>query len=98
MIGLPTGISYDSLNSYSSREISSRSHRLVKYDVTELVLEENWNAEDDLEAVLTSSLVAGLPKPVIIRRLRDQPYVVEVPQGKTSADYGDLLDSYNISA
>lgn len=84
------------------QEINSRSHRLVKYDVTELVAKQNWKAEDlDLEAVLTSSsLVADLhlPKPVIIRRLRDQPYVVEVPQGETPADYGDLLESYTISA
>ena len=94
MIRMPYGF----LNSYSSQEISSHSHKLVKYDVTELVVEENWNAEDDLEAVLTSRLVADLPKPVIIRRLRDEPYVVELPQGKTPADYGDLLDSYNISA
>jgi len=82
------------------QEINSRSHKLVKYDVTELVAEQNWKAEDNLEAMLTtSSLVAlNLPKPVIIRRLRDQPYVVEVPQGKTPADYGDLLESYRISA
>ena len=89
-----------SLNSYSRQEINSRSHRLVKYDVTELVAEQNWKAEDNLEVVLTtSSLVFNyLPKPVIIRRLRDQPHVVEVPQGKSPADYGDLLDSYRISA
>ena len=93
-------MTYGSLNSYYSQEINSRSHRLVKYDVTDLVAEQNWNPEDlNLEAVLTSSLVAlNLPKPVIIRRLRDQPYVVEVPQGKTPADYGDLLESYRISA
>ena len=91
---------HGSLNSYSSQEINSRSHRLVKYDVTDLVAEQNWKAEDNLEAVLTtSSLVFNyLPKPVIIRRLRDQPYVVEVPQGKSPVDYGDLLDSYRISA
>ena len=69
----------------------------MKYDVTDLVAKQNWNTEDNIEAVLTSSLVANLPKPVIIRRLGDQPYVVEVPQGKTPADYGDLLDSYRIS-
>ena len=84
-------------NSYSSQEINSRSHKLMKYDVTDLVAKQNWNTDDNMDAVLTSSLVANLPKPVIIRRLRDQPYVVEVPQGKTPADYGDLLDSYRIS-
>ena len=86
-----------SQNSYSSQEINSRSHKLMKYDVTDLVAKQNWNADDNMDAVLTSSLVANLPKPVIIRRLGDQPHVVEVPQGKTPADYGDLLDSYSIS-
>ena len=70
----------------------------MKYDVTDLVAKQNWNADDNMEAVLTSSLVANLPKPVIIRRLGDQPHVVEVPQGKIPSDYGDLLDSYSISA
>ena len=81
-----------------SQEINSRTHKLMKYDVTDLVGKQKWNIGDNLEAVLTNSLVANLPKPVIIRRLRDQPYVVEVPQGKVRADYGDLLDSYRISA
>ena len=91
---------YGYLNSYYRQEINSRSHKLVKYDVTELVAEQNWKAEDNLEAMLTTSSLGALnlPKPVIIRRLRDQPYVVEVPQGKTPADYGDLLESYRISA
>ena len=91
-------MSHGAQNSYPSQEINSRSHKLMKYDVTDLVAEQNWNADDNLEAVRTSSLVANLPKPVIIRRLGDKPYVVEIPQGKTPADYGDLLDSFSISA
>ena len=79
-------MTYGSLNSYYSQEINSRSHRLMKYDVTDLVAEQNWNAEDNLEALRTSHLVANLPKPVIIRRLGDKPHVVELPQGKTAAD------------
>jgi len=80
-----------------SQEINSRTHNLMKYDVTDLVAKQNWNIKDNLEAVVTRSLVANLPQPVIIRRLRDEPYEVEVPRGKARADYGDLLDSYRKS-
>ena len=86
-----------SQNSYSSQEINSRTHNLMQYDVTDLVAKQNWNIEDNLEAVVTSSWVGNLPQPVIIRRLRDEPYEVEVPRGKARTDYGDLLDSFRKS-
>merc|ERR1712130_168149 len=44
----------------------------------------------------SSSLVRGLPEPVIIRRFRGQQGEVEMPRDQTLADYGDLLDIYSM--
>ena len=77
--------------------VDSSTHRLREVDVTDLVEKQGWDMEDNLKAVLTSSLVAGLPTPVIIRRkFRGRPGEVQVPRGQTLEDYGDLLDSYKI--
>ena len=83
-------------NPNSSQEVDSSSHKLTEYDVTDLVDEQGWDLEDDLQAVLTSSLVEGLPEPVIIRRFRGQLGEVKIPRDQTLADYGDLLDNYSI--
>jgi len=80
----------------SSQEVDSSSHKLTEYDVTDLVDEQGWDLEDDLQAVLTSSLVEGLPQPLVIRRFRGQPGEVKMPRDQTLADYGDLLDNYSI--
>jgi len=82
--------------SSTSQEVDSSSHKLTEYDVTDLVDKQSWDVDDELQAVLTSSLVAGLPEPVIIRRFQGQPGEVQVPRGQTLEDYGDLLDSYSI--
>lgn len=89
--------SFGSRNSSStSQEVDSSSHKLTEYDVTDLVAEQSWDVDDELQAVLTSSLVRGLPEPVIIRRFRGQPGEVQMPRGQTLTDYGDLLDNYSI--
>ena len=89
--------SFGSRNSSSfSQEIDSSSHRLREVDVTDLVEKQGWDVEDNLQAVLTSSLVAGLPTPVIVRKFQGLPGEVQVPSGQTLEDYGDLLDSYSI--
>jgi len=59
-------------------------------------MEQSWDVDNDLQAVLTSSLVGGLPEPVIIRRFRGQQGEVEMPRDQTLADYGDLLDIYSM--
>ena len=88
-MGREASFGYRNLSS-TSEEVDSSSHKLTEYDVTDLVDEQNWDVDGELQAVLTSNLVAGLPEPVIIRRFRGQPGEVEVPRG-----YGDLLDSYS---
>ena len=89
--------SFGSRNSSStSREVDSSTHKLTEYDVTDLVAEQGWDVDNDLQAVLTSSLVGGLPEPVIIRRFRGQQGEVEMPKDQTLADYGDLLDIYSM--
>ena len=84
--------------SSTSQEVDSSTHKLTEYDVTDLVAEQSWDVDNDLQALLTSSLVEGLPEPVIIRRFRGQPGEVDMPTGQTIADYGDLLDDYSIVA
>ena len=75
--------------------MNSSSHKLTEYDVTDLVAEQSWDVDGKLHDVLTSSLVAGLPEPVIIRRFRGQQGEVEMPKGQILEDYGDLLDKYS---
>ena len=88
--------SFGSRNSSStSQEVDSSSHKLTEYDVTDLVAEQSWALDNDLQALLTFSLVAGLPEPVIIRRFRGQQGEVEMPKGQILEDYGDLLDKYS---
>ena len=82
--------------SSTSQDVDSSTHKLTENDVTDLVADQSWDVDNDLQAVLTSSLVGGLPEPVIIRRFQGQPGEVELPKGQTLADYGDLLDSYSI--
>ena len=94
--GKEASFGYRNLSS-TSQEVDSSTHKLTEYDVTDLVDEQSWGVDDELQAVLTSSMVAGLPEPVIIRRFRGQPGEVEEgPRGQTLEDYGDLLDSYSI--
>ena len=88
--------SFGSHNTNPSQEVDSSSLKLTEYEVTDLVAEQSWDEDDDLHAVLTSSLVAGLPEPVIIRRFRGQQGEVKMPRGQTLEDYGDLLDNYSI--
>ena len=90
--------SFGSRNSSTiSQAVHSSTHRLREVDVTDLVEKQGWGVEDNLQAVLTKSLVSGLPTPVIIRRkFRGRPGEVQVPRGQTLEDYGDLLDSYKI--
>ena len=75
--------------------MDSDTHKLTEFDVTDLMDEQGWDVEDDVEAVLTSSLVEGLPQPVIIRKF-GQAKEVKLPKGQTLEDYGDLLDDYSI--
>ena len=90
--------SFGSRNSSTiSQAVHSSTHRLREVDVTDLVEKQGWGVEDNLQAVLTKSLVSGLPTPVIIRRkFQGRPGEVQVPRGQTLEDYGDLLDSYKI--
>ena len=78
-----------------TQEVDSDTHKLTEFDVTDLVDEQGWNIFSPLEAVLTSSLVEGLPQPVIIRKF-GQAKEVKLPKGQTLEDYGDLLDEYSI--
>ena len=73
----------------------SHTHKLTEFEVTDLLGEQGWDVEDDVQAVLTSSLVEGLPQPVVIRIFGGAPEV-KLPKGQTLEDYGDLLDEYSI--
>merc|ERR1711962_579424 len=83
------------VNTSSTQEVDSDTHKLTEFDVTDLMDEQGWDVEDDVQAVLTSSLVGGLPQPVIISKF-GQAKEVKLPKGQTLEDYGDLLDEYSI--
>ena len=82
-------------NTSPTQEVDSDTHKLTEFDVTDLVEEQGWDVEDDVQAVLTSSLVEGLPRPVVIR-IFGAAKEVKLPKGQTLEDYGDLLDEYSI--
>ena len=82
-------------NTSSTQEVNSDTHKLTEFDVSDLLDEQGWNIFSPLEAVLTSSLVEGLPQPVIISKF-GQAKEVKLPKGLTLKDYGDLLDEYSI--
>ena len=76
-------------------KVHSSTYKLTKVDVTKVVIEQGWKADDDLQAVLTNTLVEDLPHPVVIHKFTG-PGKVKLPKGKTRRDYGDLLDGYSI--
>ena len=82
-------------NTSPTQEVDSDTHKLTEFDVTDLMDEQGWDVADDVQAVLTSSLVEGLPQPVIISKF-GQAKEVKLPKGLTLEDYGDLLDEYSI--
>ena len=82
-------------NTTAPPKVNSNNYKLSDMDVTKVVLEQGWKADDDLQAVLTNTLVEGLPQPVVIHKFSG-PGKVKLPRGKTRRDYGDLLDVYNI--
>ena len=82
-------------NTSPTQEVDSDTHKLTEFDVTDLMDEQGWNVVDDVQAVLTSSLVEGLPRPVVIR-IFGGAKEVKLAKGQTLEDYGDLLDEYSI--
>ena len=84
-------------NTTAAPKVNSSTYKLTNVDVTKVVIEQGWKADDDLQAVLTNTLVEGLPQPVVIHKFSG-PGKVKLPRGKTRKDYGDLLDGYSIDS
>ena len=82
-------------NTTAPPKVHSNTYKLTKVDVTKVVIEQGWKADDDLQAVLTNTLVEGLPQPVVIQNFSGLRKV-KLPKGKRRRDYGDLLNSYSI--
>ena len=84
-------------NTTAPPHVNSSTYTLTEVDVTKVVIDQGWYADDDLQAVLTNTLVEGLPQPVVIHKFSG-PGKVKLPRGKTRKDYGDLLDGYSIDS
>ena len=83
-------------SSTSSQRVDSSTHMVVEYDVTDLVESSVWSGLE-LTARLTSSVVAGLPGPVVIERFGGSSGgEVTLALGDEVADYGNLLEKYDI--
>ena len=85
-----------SMSSTSSQRVDTSTHMVVEYDVTELVDSLGWFGLE-LTARLTSSVVAGLPEPVVIERFGGSSGgEINLAKGDNLADYGNLLEKYDI--
>ena len=82
-------------NTTAPPHVNSSTYTLTEVDVTKVVIDQGWYADDDLQAVLTNTLVEGLPQPVVIQNFSGLRKV-KLPKGKRRRDYGDLLNSYSI--
>ena len=83
-------------SSTDSQRVGSSSHVVVEYDVTDLVELLGWSGLE-VTARLTSSVVAELPGPVVIERFGgSRGGEVSLATGNTLADYGNLLEKYDI--
>ena len=77
--------------------VESSTHKLVEYDVTDTVESEGWQDLEVTARVVTNTVVDGLPGPVIIERFGGSSGGnVTLAQGYLLADYGDLLEEYNM--
>ena len=90
-------------SSTSSKRVDTNTHKVVEYDVTDLVNSARWLYEnvDRLTSRLTSNVVEGLPGPIVIKRARvssggGSGGQVRLPGGHRLEDYGNLLEKYDI--
>ena len=80
-----------------NRGISKKSHTIIYSDVTETVNSKGWDPEK-VYAEMTSFLVKGTPKPlVIIRNIKSSAEKIKLGPQQRAEDYGDLMDGYSVN-
>jgi hypothetical protein len=86
-------------NPTTRRSVADKStHYIAEYEVSVVLEAQGWNTEKTLTARVTSSTVSGMPPPVVIlKEPGDTAGRIRLGSGQQLADYGDLLDKYDIS-
>ena len=80
----------------SGTTVSKETHRIIEFDVTEVIDEQGWFEELDLRVVMARRSELGVPEPILVERFADESRGGRVtlgPGGKLA--YGDLLEKYD---
>ena len=94
------GISSKRADKPSEERIDKKNYQLTEVDVTAVMEKQGWTLEKDLTAKMTSTMMEGLPEPVVIlKELGKSGKIVQSkvtlsPKEKRSR-YGDLLEGYS---
>ena len=94
------GINSKHADKPSEPRIDKENYKLTEVDVTAVMEKQGWTLKKDLTAKMTSTVMEGLPEPVVILKELGkggkivQSKVVLSPKEKRS-HYGDLLEEYS---
>ena len=77
--------------------LTTATHTIMEEEVTEVMREQGWYMDKDLEAKMATKLVDNMPAPIIIKKYIgvDGKGEVSLEYNYNIRDYGDLLDSYD---
>ena len=80
----------------SGTTVSKETHKIIEFDVTEVIDEQGWFEELDLRVKMARRSELGVPQPILVERFADESRGGRVtlgPGGKPA--YGDLLEKYD---
>ena len=80
----------------STKPVSKETHSILYSHVTDIMNSQNWGPEN-LRAEMTSTLVKGIPQPlIIIRNIKNGAEEVTLGPEQRREDYGDLLERFTV--
>jgi len=84
--------------SWVRHAVDSTTHYIAELEVTNVLIEEGWSAEEPLVARLVSGVLRNVPQPlVIVKELHNDiwiPTTVNLHPAERADSYGDLLGTF----
>ena len=84
--------------SWVRHAVDSTTHYIAELEVTNVLIEEGWSAEEPLVARLVSGVLRNVPQPlVIVKELHNDiwiPTTVNLHPAERADSYGDLLSTF----